>query len=160
MKIDIFLATLILAIIALVFFVLAGNTSKKIFQITFYSLGFVFITITLAMINTWIDIAPPNKSHYEHSETLPFEFNQSDREYYFYHQDTWIKAKDYIENFDAKLVRKSPYHDSCYVYKISHPVVLGFITNSFWNEDYLYRQSEDIVLQSREKKKIELHESK
>jgi hypothetical protein len=113
------------------------------------SIFFVFI----ATVNIENNIA-----RYEHVETLPFEFNVADRQHYFYHQNKYLEASEYVKSFDSELLQYDEY-DSCYVYKtIPLTYFFGLLSKKDFIDEFVYRQSEDLLLKHKSIDKVEINE--
>jgi len=125
-----------------------------------------FIPITLILLAiagfilgllTWEDNSGKEHLKYHFVEKVPFEYNPSDREYYIHYNNEFINAEAGVYGFSERYLEK-PEYDSCYVYKVETPVFMGFLDNHKWHEDYVYRQSRDILLEYRSVDKVEIHE--
>jgi hypothetical protein len=129
-----------------------SSTSKGVYWVLAASIT-VFLCKVLTEHNSASDY---DSMQFELVDKIPFEWNKSHQSYFFHHGGEWKASEAYVDHFDSDMVTTNHEYDSCMVYKVSLPTIMWYFDNRWWVEEFEYRQSEDILLLSREKKKIEM----
>ena len=155
--IDIFIPLLVLTFCVIIGMKIGFNsTNRKIIIIAGWLLAVTSLFTFVALSSRWSAVANYNSQQFELVEKLPLEWSKSQQAYFFKHDSNWKSAEVFIDFFDERMVQKNSDYDSCMVYQVFRPQVWGLFSADWWGNKFEYRQSEDILLISREMKTIEV----
>ena len=153
---DVFIPTVAFVILVIIG-VAWGVTAKGRAKTTIgWVMGIISFIALFFLISDWKEGSDYDAKQFELTHKLPLEWNKAHQAYFFHHDAQWKSAETYIDHFDPNMVQTNSDYDSCMVYQVSLPTIWGYFDTRWWSEDFEYRQSEDILLLSREKKAIEV----
>lgn len=153
---DISILVLGIAIVAIFTLIIAFSEGNPLIRIASGVVGVVFFCFFAYTSEQWSRATEYESLSFELIDKIPFEWNKAQQSYFFYHDGKWKASEEYVDHFDHSMVSSNPEYDSCYVYQVELPKIMGYFNTRWWTPNFEYRQSEDILLLSREKRTIEV----